>query len=226
MASVRSYAQGGSAGRRWIAPGLLVVLSACGTTPLPPPPDVPPLFRRIEARVGAVYAEAARAAVLQDPLVRIEVGQASVARFRQAFAAMFAQVVELPESPSWRAAGTALDGVIELQRVDARMVPGNDASGLLARLVQAQDMARPDVVDITYSVCLYAPDGAVVRCWAASATDSHQRGPFDCLDMGPCIARQTEAVMRGAIARFMVDAENDPALASWAARIARRAPAP
>ena len=85
---------------------------------------------------------------------------------------MFEQVVELPESPSWRVAGTTLDGVIELQRVDARMVPGNDASGFLAKLLQAQDSAQPDVVGVTYAVCLYAPDGTEIARGICAYSDT------------------------------------------------------
>lgn len=181
-----------------------MLLTACGTAPLAPPPEESPIFQRIDARVGTVYSAAARSATFTSPLVRIEVGKTSVARFERVFAAMFTQAAELPAWPPWRVAKTSVDGVIELERADSEMVLGNDAN-------------RPDVVSIGYRVCLYEPDGALIRCWSPSASLSHQRGVGECLDLRDCLVPQTESVMRAAIARFMVDAENDPALKAWSA---------
>lgn len=186
---------------------------ACGTVPLATPPEEAPLFRRIEARVGTVYTTAARTAIVANPLLRIEVGKASVARFEQVFAAMFAPTAELPDWPPWREGVAGVDGVIELERTDAELVLGNDGN-------------VPDVVSVAFRVCLYEANGAEIRCWSPSARHSHQRCPGECLDVRDCIVPQTEIAVREAIARFMVEAENDPALRAWAARIGRRGAAP
>src|SRR5512147_2288299 len=145
-----------------------LALAACGTVPIQPPGEEAPLFRRIDARVGTSYASAARLAYVANPLMRIEVGQASVARFEKAFGAMFTETVELPDWPPWRHEAPAVDGVIELERVDAELLLGDDRN-------------RADFVSVAYRVCLYEPTAAEVRCWTPSARNSHQRGVGECL---------------------------------------------
>jgi hypothetical protein len=203
-----------------------MLLVACGNVPLAPVPEEAPLFRRIDARVGVVYASMVRTSVFAHPLARMEIGKASVARFEQVFAAMFVQAVELPDWPAWREAGTELDGVIELQRIDVEFQLGNDVGGPYLELLYGRSAARPDVIGIAYRLCLYEPGGVEIQCWSPSARVSHQRGPGDCLDMRACAAPQTEAAMREAIALFMVEAGNDPRLASWAARVRQRGARP
>ena len=185
-----------------------LMLAACGTVPLEPPPEDPPIFQRIDARVGVVYAGAARTAILINPLVRVEVGKASVARFERVFASMFTQAVELPDWPPWREGTTGVDGVIVLEQTDAELVLGTDRN--------------PDFVRIAYRVCLFEPDGIEIRCWTASAQQRHQPRLTECLDVRACIMPEIEITMREAIARFMVEAENDPALKAWSARIPLR----
>jgi hypothetical protein len=191
-------------------PALLAALGlvACGTVPLPAPPQELPLFQRIDARVGTVYATAARTAIVTNPLLRIEIGKASVARFEQAFSAMFAQVVELPDWPPWREGVAGVDGVVEVERTDAELVLGDD-------------LRRPDVVRVAYRVCLYDRSGAVVRCWSPAAQLSHQRRVSECLDLSACLVPQAEIVVREAIARFMVEVEGDPAVRAWSQRLPR-----
>jgi hypothetical protein len=191
-----------------------LALAACGTVPLEPPPDEPPIFRRIDAWVGIVYASAARTAILTNPLLRIEVGKASVVRFERVFASMFTQVVELPDWPPWQEASTGLDGVIVLEKTDAELALGDDTG------------RNPDVVRIAYRVCLYEPGGVEIRCWAPSARHTHQRRIGECLNLQACIVPETEVTLREAVARFMVEAENDPALKAWAAQITRRGVTP
>ena len=186
-----------------------LALAACGTVPLEPPPEEPPIFRRIDARVGVVYASAARTAFLTNPLMRIEVGKASVARFEQVFAGMFTYTVELPDWPPWREQRPGVDAVIVLEQTDADLKLGDDTG------------RNPDVVRIGYRVCLYQPDGAEIRCWTPSAHSSHPRRIGECLDLRACLMPQTEAVMREAIARFVVAAESDPALREWSAGLVR-----
>lgn len=182
------------------------VLAACGTVPIHAPAEDAPLFRRIDARVGTSYTAAARLAHVTNPLMRIEVGQASVVRFEQAFDAMFTSAAAVPDWPPWRHAALPVDGVIELERVEADLQLGDD-------------MKRPDVASIAYRVCLYQADGAEIRCWTAGARSSHQRRVGECLDLRECLLPQMEVAIREAVALFLVEAENDPALARWAARL-------
>lgn len=210
---------------RWaLAVLATMLLAACGIVPLGSPPEEAPLFRRIDARVGVVYTTAARTANLTHPLVRLEVGKASVARFQQVFAAMFAEAVELPDWPPWREADAGVNGVIELERIDADLVVGNDVGGSTKVGLAAE--GRPDVVSIAYRVCLYEPDGTGIRCWSPLASNSHQRSAGECLDLRVCIVRQSDGVIREAIARFMVEADRDPVLRAWSARFPQRGPAP
>jgi hypothetical protein len=192
---------------RWLtAACATAALAACGTVPIEPPAEEAPLFQRIDARVGTSYASAARLAYVTNPLMRIEVGRSSVARFEQAFGAMFTETVSLPDWPPWRHEAPKVDGVIELERADAELQLGDD-------------MKRPDVASIAYRVCLYERDGTAIRCWTSSAHSSHQRRVGECLDLRQCLLPQMEIAVREAIAVFLVDAENDPALRRWAARL-------
>jgi hypothetical protein len=201
--------------KRWACAVLMTLaLAACGTVPLEPPPEAAPIFHRIDARIGVVYASPARTAILSNPLIRIEVGQASVARFERVFASMFTQPLELPDWPPWREASAGLDGVIVLEQTDAELMLGDDTG------------RNPDVVRIAYRVCLYEPGGVEIQCWTPSARHVHQRRIGECLNLSACIVPETEITLREAVARFMVEAENDPALKAWSERIARRRVAP
>ena len=123
---------------------------------------------------------------------------------------MFAQTAELPDWPPWREGVTGVDGVIELERIDAELVLGNDGN-------------VPDVVSVAFRVCLYEANGAEIRCWSPSAQHWHQRRPGECVfDLRACVVPQTEMAVREAIARFLMEAEDDPALRGWGARIGRR----
>lgn len=183
-------------------------LSACGTVAISPPPEDAPLFRRIDARVGTSYASAARLAYVTNPLMRVEVGQASVARFEKAFDAMFTETIPLPDWPPWRHETPKVDGVIELERGTAELQLGD-----IER--------RPDVASVAYRVCLYEPDGIPVRCWTSEASSTHQRREV-CMDLARCVLPHIEVVIREAIALFLVEAENDPALRAWSERLEAR----
>lgn len=185
-----------------------LALAACGTVPLAPPPADPPIFPRIDARVGVVYASAARIPVLVNPIMRIEVGKASVARFEQVFASMFTQAIELPDWPPWREGITGLDGVIVLEHTDAELLLADSAN------------RDHDYVRIAYRVCLYAPDGIEIKCWTPSAQQRHTRRFSESLK--DCIIQEVDITLREAIARFMLEAENDPALKAWSAGISRQ----
>ncbi len=183
---------------------LAATLGACGSVAVAPPADEGPLFQRIDARVGTSYASAARLAYVTNPLMRIDVGQSSVAHFEKAFGAMFRETVALPDWPPWRHETPPVDGVIELERGDAELVLGDD-------------LKRPDVASVTYRVCLYAAAGTEIRCWTASGRSSHQRRIGECLDLRACFVPQMEMAMREAIALFLVEAEKDAAVRRWAA---------
>ncbi len=184
----------------------VAALAACGTVPVTPPPTEFPLFQRIDARVGTAYRSAARLAYVSIPLLRIDVGQASTARFQKAFGAMFTETIELPDWPPWRHEMPKVDAVIELQSVDVELLLGDD-------------MKRPDVASVAYRVCLYAAPGEEIRCWTPSARNTHQRRIGECLDLRDCVVLQVEVAMREAVALFLVEAENEPALRQWAARL-------
>lgn len=189
----------------------LTMLSACGTLHIEEKlPDLP-IFSPINAHIGLSFSGAARTSVIINPLFRVQVGKTSVARFEQVFASMFAQTTELPDWPPWQEEiDNRLDGVIELAQVAARFDLGND-------------MERPDFFSISYQICLYDLHGTQVKCWNPSAQYSRQRGPRDfILDVGAYATTAVEITMREAIARFMVEADKDPVLRSWAATVHRR----
>jgi hypothetical protein len=196
----------------------LAMLSACGTLHIEEKLPEPPLFQRVDAHVGLSYSGAVRTSVIINPLFRVQVGKISVARFEQVFASMFAQTTELPDWPPWQEEiDKRLDGVIELAQVEAKFALGNDHGGL------ASTPVRPDFFSISYQICLYDLHGTQVKCWHPSAQYSRQRVPRDfILDVGAYATTAVEITMREAIARFMVEADKDPVLRSWAATIRRR----
>lgn len=191
---------------------LLPLLAGCAspTAQLPGALPQPPLVERIDAKVGAAFTGPARAYVHPTPLVRFPVGEASAARFRQAWDALFAEVVDLPDWPPWREKPPPVDAVIELDRVAMEVAWGND-------------LDRADFVRVLYRACLYRPDASPVKCWTAEAAGSHQREPGECLsDLSVCVSEQADAVMREAIARFLLEFEADPEVKAWAAALPPR----
>ena len=190
---------------------VLTMLSACGTLHIEEKLPDPPLFQRIDAHVGVSFSGAVRTSVIIHPPFRVQVGKVSITRFDQVFSSMFAQTSELPDWPPWQEEiDNHLDGVIELAQVAARFDLGND-------------MGRPDFVSISYQICLYDLHATQVKCWNPSAQYSRQRVPRDfILDVGAYATTAVEITMREAIARFMVEADKDPVLRSWAATVRRR----
>jgi hypothetical protein len=190
---------------------VLTMLSACGTLHIEEKLPDPPLFQRIDAHVGVSFSGAVRTSVIIHPPFRVQVGKVSITRFDQVFSSMFAQTTELPDWPPWQEEiDNHLDGVIELAQVAARFDLGND-------------IGRPDFVSISYQICLYDLHATQVKCWNPSAQYSRQRVPRDfILDVGAYATTAVEITMREAIARFMVEADKDPVLRSWAATVRRR----
>jgi hypothetical protein len=194
----------------------LTMLSACGTLHIEEKFPEPPIFSPIDAHVGLSFSGGARTSVIINPLFRVQVGKVSVARFEQVFASMFAQATELPDWPPWQEEiDSRLDGVIELAQIGARFELGNDHFN--------STMRRPDFFSIFYKVCLYDSRGTQVKCWNSYAQNSQQRLPRDfIIDVGAYVTTAVELTIREAIARFMVEADKDPVLRSWAATIHRR----
>jgi hypothetical protein len=189
----------------------LTMLSACGTLHIEEKLPEPPIFSPIDAHVGLSFSGAARTSVIINPLFRIQVGKVSVTRFEQVFASMFAQTSELPDWPPWQEEiDSHLDGVIELAQAEAKFTLGND-------------MGHPDFFSISYQVCLYDSRVVQVKCWNPSAQYSRQRVLTDfIIDAGAYATTAVELTIREAIARFMVEADKDPVLRSWAATIRQR----
>jgi len=181
------------------------------TANLPNKFEHPPLLQRIDARVGMSFRATASdyVYVMDKPKFRFPIGQASVGRFRQVFQAMFAKTIELPES--WRNAVADVDGVVELD-------------GIMLQITRGVEGAWNDIVTVYYRVCLYQPDGFQITCTSALGADTHIRHELDfsCfpLYVDRCLAPQTDAAMRHAIARFISDFEADPQVKAWAIRVA------
>jgi hypothetical protein len=194
----------------------------CATAPLEPWPGHTPLVPRIELRVGTFFASAARLAALRNELVNIDFGKESVARFERVFASLFTGATEVPDWPPWREVGTAMDGVIELEQASLTVQPGHDGGGAWVKAMAGPNAGKPDVVAVAFRICLYRPDASVVACWNPSVTARHQREPFECLDLRECVVPQVSGAVREAIARFMVDIGNDPAVQAWVAEVQRR----
>jgi hypothetical protein len=198
---------------------LLSVFPGC-TVPMGPPLESPPLVEKIAAKVGTSYPAAVRGKIYTSRLLlRFEIGEVSVARFRQVFAAMFSSVTELPDSPPWRTLSgeeqlNEFDGIIELEGADMTFSMGNDSG-------------KPDLLDVSYRVCLYGADGAKVKCWDHRGASWHQRRPFDeCFFANMtfsniCITRQADAAIREAISLFLIDFAKDPEVKAWADAVAR-----
>jgi hypothetical protein len=189
-----------------------LVISGCtGTVRVDPEHDETPLFRQVDAHVGTHFSADARTAEAADTLARFDIGNTSVGRFEQAFSSMFTETVPIPDWPPWRTANpTGIDGVIELEWVDADIQVGDDAPWVLDRTEE------PDIVSVAYRVCLYETDGKEVRCWETSAEKSYQRMPTECVfGLSKCLERQFEAAIRDAVATFMVTVETDPTFLAW-----------
>lgn len=187
---------------------LLALLVGCmgGAVELPGRMEQPALVDKLDVTVGASFPGKARGYVLPTPIVRIHVGESSAARLRQAWDALFARVVDLPDWPPWRSQPPAVEGVIELAEADMDVALGNDAT-------------RPDRIRARYRICLYEPDATPVKCWTAEAESTDQRKLGECLpDIGACIGQQADHVMREAVARFLLEFEADPEVKRWAAR--------
>jgi hypothetical protein len=179
------------------------------TVELKPALEKPPLFSPIEARVGFCMSAPVQSYSYVDPLVKVDVGNISVSHFEQVFKSMFSETAALPVWPPWRESKPHFDGVIELCEMQFDLEMGDD-------------LENPDVVSVSYRVCLYQPDGSAINCWDTSETQAHQRRPFECLDLSRCLTPQIETAIRGAIAKFMFDFEDDPLVGNWAKNLSRK----
>ena len=192
--------------------GVTAALAGCmgGVAELPGAMEQPPLVNRLDVQVGSSFPGPSRGYVLPTPLVRFPIGEASASRFRQAWGAMFAKVVDLPDWPPWRSATPDVDGVIELNEVAMQVTLGND-------------MNVPDRIRVRYQVCLYEPNAVLVKCWTSEAESEQQRRPGECLpDVRVCLTQQADLLMRKAIARFLLEFDADSETKRWAARKAHK----
>jgi hypothetical protein len=200
--------------------GVVTLLTGCAQT-VEIPAGEPPLFDRIDAKVGVVYGGGARSPVVSDAFARVEIGRASVAQFRNVFASMFTKTVDLADLPPWREQDlTDLDGVIELQQTQASLRD-------MVLIGTPPNANFFHVAKIAYRICLYGLDGGQIKCWEPSA----QQQAFPLADYGSsfrrsgckegaseCVAELVYATMREAIARFMTEADVDPVLRALGAR--------
>lgn len=190
---------------------VMSVASCTGTVEVPDSQEAVPLFRQIDAKVAKSFATKARLTEVETALFRAEVGAISVGRFDQAFDAMFTETTVAPNWPPWqRVDMNHVDGIVQLEEAIADIELGNDAG-------------IPDLVQVTYKACLYDNRANVVQCWDSSASQAHKRNVGECLtDMSVCIGRQLEITVRDAVARMMVQIENDPVVRTWASQQATR----
>lgn len=192
-----------------------LVIAGCTTTVfVPGAREQEPLAIRQDARVGIVYTGAARGAEYADPLVRVPVGQASVPRLDQAFAALFKATTRLPDWPPWRSALPPVDGVIE---VDAASMSVTTAMGYrspeTASVLLPPGPERTDQVTVRYHACFLQPGGQVIACWEATAQSEHQREGLESYPKR--VADAADRAMSGATAKLMLAIENDPEVKAW-----------
>lgn len=191
------------------------LLAGCSTTiSIKPAFEEPPLAQQIQARVGSAcripihtvdYAESPDG----GGIYKVNFDQASLSRLEQVYRSLFSEVTPLPPWPSWREMPPNLDGVIELDAADFKFFLGDDRG-------------NPEHVMVRYRVCLYTPNGNTVNCWETQAQQIHQRQLFERFNLLPYLATLVEAASREAIARFMLEFENDPAVKEWAEQVAHR----
>lgn len=186
---------------------IALFMAACGTVNLAPPVAETPLVTQVRARVGIVFASAARTNVVSNPLMRMDMGKVCVADFTRTFSAMFSQPVALPDWPPWRHVRPDVDGVIEVENCRADLKLGDDTT------------RNPDVATVSYRVCLYEPDGKAIKCWSVSASQRYARGMFECMNLGQCMAELMNVTKRQAMAHFLTETEGDPDLRGWQQRV-------
>ncbi len=189
----------------WVGIAAILLSATACTTTVTVEEQLPsaPLFFQLDVSVGTFVTSAARTAQVRNPLIQADVGRISAARFDQAFASMFTRTTALPSWPPWRdAAPSGLDGVMELEKVEASLEIGDDLN-------------KPDVVSVAYEICLFETDGSKVRCWQTDSSQQNQRKPLQ-LDFQEYFSAQFDYVIRDAIAKFLVSAESDPVLLKWA----------
>jgi hypothetical protein len=204
-----------------IAATLLVV--GCTTTTVFSPVAPGALPARHNARVGAVYAGAARAAEYTGPFFRVPFGAASVDRLDQAFAAMFSSNQRLPDWPPWRSTQPVVDGVVEVDAISMVVETGNDAgNGILLLLGGLGGGPVPDEVTIRYHACLHHPSGEVIGCWEATSHEKNQRGLLDSLPKS--VAKIADRAMSHATASLVLSMESDPAVKAWLGSLSKTGP--
>ncbi len=219
-----------AAARVLLGAGLLLSLVACGavgeTAKFPGTFEQPPLLHRVDARVLVYCPPPVRNYVYVTPFARFPAGQPSAARLRQSLRAMFSEVDDAQDWPPWRAQPVDADGVIELEEIDMRMTVGPEGrqrrvedinAATTAALLGDPSIEYPDLVKVSYRLCLYRADGALISCATGESENSHTRTGMECLpDTGECLAQQADTAMRDAMAVLLLTFERDPKIKAWA----------
>lgn len=186
------------------------VIVGCNINTLPAQSfEEPPLFTQIRARVGVYYTGSFRTQTCISPLLRVEFGQISVSRFDQVLPLMFSDIIKIPDWPPWREGGLKVDAVIELGKAECEIYVGSDGGY----------HKSPDSVNVAYHICMLEADATVVNCWDIKSDKSHQRKPFECLDLSNCFTQYLEDAVREATAKFMLEFEHDTSVHEWTNRL-------
>jgi hypothetical protein len=206
----------------WIAVAATTLTSAgCGPVHLTQRFEEAPLAKRINASVGMSFP-APVSNYEYKWTFPIQLGSTSVSLFRQVFHSLFEKAQELPNQPHWRENLSGLDGVIEL--ADAKMTMSSEEwkadSPIIGKL------------KVSFQICLYRDDGALVNCWHPESEKPIRRPGYmgDASRLGEVwaamnesqlsiVSRTTDAAVREAISRFMIDFERDSTVNAWAAAL-------
>jgi hypothetical protein len=175
--------------------------------------DVQPLVQQIDATVGKSFSGDARTAVMIiTPIARADIGKISVARFDDAFDKKFRRTVTLSQWPPWQVAEMeALDGIIELERVDAQTNfadKGYEGGALL----------------LSYRVCLHESRDRQIACWDAQVSQPILRKSLDCaVNISRCVEPAISAAVDSGVANILLQMENDPAVLGWVSGLREKA---
>ena len=194
---------------------LLNLLTACSSSiPLKAQFDEPPLFKKIDAKVGVVCGFGTHEfhffkTIDGAGLYKVKFDEVSVKRFEQVFASIFSEVVFLPSWPPWQEVLPNFDGIILLDNAELSALLGDDMG------------RNAEYVLVRYRICLYKPDGGKVNCWETLAEQHHQRQAFERnLDIPAYLANLVDTASREAIAKFMMKFEEDPHVDAWVEKFA------
>ncbi len=173
----------------------------------PAPLDRPSGVDEIPIAVGVYYDPSFRSfdhddLILQDDKLVIPVGEASVAQFDQAFAALFMKTERVYQRPPLAKGSSDLAAVIEprIEYFDYDFRPL---------------YYGPMAAEVRYRVLLFSSDGTTIGSWAISGSDADSIGAFT--NAKAHAQERTEAAIRKALAEFMGDFAKRPEVRRWLA---------